>query len=145
MHSEATLSLYAMVNRIAKLCSKDTAGDGDKSGVVPVFALLFKQQGARIRMTDVSQYLMITKPAATQAVNKLVEKGLVERISDENDRRLVYIQPTQTGKEVFEQEIETRLAFVDRVIARLGDQDANMLVSLLDRFLSEAAAELEDQ
>lgn len=144
MHSEATLSLYSMVNRIAKLCSKDVSCDGDKSGIMPVFALLFKKAGGRVRMTDISEYLMITKPAATQAVNKLVEKGMVERVSDEHDRRVVYIQPTQTGKNIFEQEIEMRLAFVDRVVERMGEADAKRLVALLDRFLIEAAAEAEE-
>jgi len=144
VHSEATLSLYSMVNRIAKLCSRDVSCDGDKSGIMPVFALLFKETGGCVRMTDISQYLMITKPAATQAVNKLVEKGLVERVSDEHDRRVVYIQVTENGKMVFEREIEKRLAFVDRVVARMGDADADQLVVLLDRFLFETAAEIEE-
>jgi len=144
MHSEATLSLYSMVNRIAKLCSKDVSCDGDKSGIMPVFALMFKKAGNRVRMTDISKYLMITKPAATQAVNKLVENGLVERVSDAHDRRVVYIQPTENGRNVFEQEIEMRMAFVDRVVERMGETDANMLVALLDRFLWEAAAEIEE-
>lgn len=144
MHSEATLSLYSMVNRIAKLCSKDVSCDGDKSGIMPVFALLFKKAGGRVRMTDISEYLMITKPAATQAVNKLVEKGMVERVSDAHDRRVVYIQPTETGKNIFEQEIENRMAFVDRVVERMGEADAKRLVALLDRFLIEAAAEAEE-
>ena len=145
MHSEATLSLYAMLSRIEKLCRKDAACEGDKTGALPVFAMAFRGENIRVRMTDISRHLMITKPAATQAVNKLVERGLLKRVSDEHDRRVVYIQPTEAGRHAFEQEIETRLAFVDRVIARLGEQDASMLISLLDRFLSEAAAELEDQ
>lgn len=145
VHRKATLSLYSMVDRVGKLCRKDNVCDGDKTGLIPVLGLLFREAGdgdQRVRMTDVSRHLLITKPAATQAVNRLVERGLVERVSDESDRRLVYIRPTEKGKELFEKELEKKLAFTDRVVARMGEENANQLVELLDRFLTEAWMEL---
>lgn len=147
MHSEATLSLYSMVDRVGKLCRKDSSCDGEKSGMIPAFGLLFNElngENQRVRMTDVSKYLLITKPAATQAVNRLVERGLVERVSDESDRRVVYIQPTDAGKELFQRELEIKLAFIDHVVERMGKTDADRLVELLDRFLTEAWMLLEE-
>ena len=97
-----------------------------------------------MRMTEISRQLMITKPAATQAVGKLVEKGLVERVQDENDRRVVYIRPTRLGETAFEEELEKKLEFMDHAVKRMGEEDANQLASLLNRFLTAAEEELEE-
>jgi len=149
VHLMATQSLYSMMGKVAKLLQKEVGCEGEKAGVIPLFGLLFQKMRCsgldRIRMTDVSRQLMVTKPAATQAVNKLVEKGLIERVNDENDRRVVCIQPTEQGRAVFEQELEKRLAFMDRAVERMGEEDANQLVVLLDRFLSAVADELEEK
>ena len=99
----------------------------------------------RMRMTDVSRQLMITKPAATQTVNKLVEKGLIERVQDENDRRVVYIRPSRAGTVIFERELEKRLDFMDRAVQRMGEADANQLVLLMDRFLCAVSDEVEEK
>lgn len=148
LHLMATQSLYATIERIGKLCQKGVDCEGDKAGVMPLFGLLFAKMRAagyeRIRMTDVSRQLMITKPAATQAVNKLVEKGLVERVNDENDRRVVYIRPSEGGRRIFEDELEKKLMFIDRAVNRMGEEDANQLVALMDRFLSAVSDELEE-
>ena len=147
MHHEATLSLYSMTDRVGKLCRRDLSGDGDKFAAAPIFALLFREmnQGSqRVRMTDVSKFMLITKPAATQAVNRLVEKGLVERVSDESDRRVVYIQPTEAGKAFFQRELDHKLNMVDRVVDRMGEENVNQLVGLLDQFLSEASTLMEE-
>ena len=149
MHLKATQSLYAMLEKVGTILQTAVAGEGEKAGILPLFALMFQKMrmdGADcIRMTDVSRQLMITKPAATEAVNKLVEKGLVERVHDENDRRVVYIRPTGEGWAVFEQELEIRLSFVDCAVRRMGEEDADQLIVLMDRFLSAVADELEEK
>lgn len=148
MHLQATLSLYGMIGKIGKLFQKGACCDGEKAGVIPLFGLLFhkmKESGAQhVRMTEISRQLMITKPAATQAVGKLVEKGLVERVQDENDRRVVYIRPTRLGETAFEEELEKKLEFMDRAVKRMGEEDANQLASLLNRFLTAVEEELEE-
>ena len=97
-----------------------------------------------VRMTDISRRLMISKPAATQVVNRLVESGLVERASDENDRRIVYIRATDAGRAFYEQEINKSMNLIDRVIERMGEDNANELVVQLDRFFNAFTAESED-
>lgn len=149
MHLKATQSLYSIIGKVGKLIRREAVCEGEKAGVIPLFGMLFRKMRADgmdcIRMTDVSRQLMITKPAATQAVNKLAEKGLVERVHDAHDRRVVYIRPTPEGNAVFEQELEVRLEFMDRAVKRMGEEDANQLVVLLDRFLSTVSDELEEE
>lgn len=149
MHSEETRALFALVERIGKICHREAACEGEKNAGMAAFGLLFQlrleENIPRVRMSDVSRYMMISKPAATQAVNRLVEKGLVERVNDESDRRVVYIQPTEAGRRLFDEELDKRLSFMDRVLERMGVQEAAMLTRLLDRFFYAIAAESEEK
>jgi DNA-binding MarR family transcriptional regulator len=51
------------------------------------------------RMGDISAYLGRGMPSATSMVDRLVGKGLVERIEDSSDRRVVACRLTPPGKE----------------------------------------------
>lgn len=148
MHLMATRMLYDIIGKVGRILQRECGCDGEKNGAAPLFAMLFhkmRQDGEDcIRMTEVSRRLMITKPAATQAVGRLVEKGLVERVNDQNDRRAVCIRPSQLGQEFFEKELEIRLEFVDRAMERMGEKDATLLVELLNRFLNAVEEELEE-
>jgi len=44
-----------------------------------------------------SQFLKVSKPAITRAINRLSELGMVRRKIDDNDRRSVLIQRTVKG------------------------------------------------
>ena len=148
MHSTATRSLYALVDRLAKLGRSQVFGDAETPGALATFALLFQEKWSNgetlVRMTDVSRQLLISKPAATQTVNRLVERGLVERVSDENDRRVVYIRATEAGRNFFETQMDKNLDLVDRVVVRMGEDDANKLAALLNHFFDAITAETED-
>ena len=52
-------------------------------------------------MGTVSKRLMITMGTLTTSVNRLVEKGYVTRYRNENDRRVVLLNLTGKGEEVF--------------------------------------------
>ncbi len=147
MHSEATRSLFSMVERLTALGREQVFGDPNTLSVMAPLNLIFKDQWSDgeglVRMTEASRRMMISKPAATQVINRLVELGLVERASDENDRRVVYIRPTEAGRAFYEREIDKSLSMVDRVIARMGEGEAHQLVLLLGRFFDAFDAETE--
>ena len=54
------------------------------------------------RMTDIAIYIGRALSATTTVVDRLVERGLVDRVSDPNDRRLVMCELTDTGRQVLE-------------------------------------------
>ncbi len=55
------------------------------------------------RMGSISTYLGSTLSSATSIVDRLVERGLVERGQDPDDRRVVTCRLTQSGQEAIEQ------------------------------------------
>ena len=54
-------------------------------------------------MGNISNYLGSTLSSATSIVDRLVDKGLVERAPDPEDRRVVICRLTEMGREAVEQ------------------------------------------
>src|SRR6185312_1338742 len=54
------------------------------------------------RITELAAEERVTQPAITLLVNRLTERGLVQRIPDLTDRRAVLVSLTAAGDEVFE-------------------------------------------
>ncbi len=58
-------------------------------------------QGPR-RMSELAEALSIALSSATSMIDRLLNKGLVERIPDSHDRRLVLCQLTRHGRDEME-------------------------------------------
>lgn len=145
MNADEMRVLYSVMSRIGKLNRRQDMSEKEKSCDLVSFGLLFAgEQREQIRMTDVSRFMMVSKPAATQAVNRLVEQGYVERVDDPNDRRVVYIQPTEAGKRCFEEELELRMAVMRRAVARIGEERGMLLADILTDFLDALLIETEE-
>ena len=69
---------------------------------MPQARTLFFLNNGPARMSDLSAYLGSGMPSATSMIDRLVKKGLVERIQDASDRRVVACQLTAEGREVAE-------------------------------------------
>jgi DNA-binding MarR family transcriptional regulator len=86
--------------------------------------LLMKLEAApeqRLRMVDVSSSLQLSKSGVTRLVDRLAERGLVERAPCPKDRRVVYAGLTEQGR---------------RSVAEAGPIFVAGLVDLLGRRLS---------
>jgi len=51
-----------------------------------------------VGMGQIAEQLQVTQPTATGVIDRLVERGLVERASDPSDRRKVRVKLTETGR-----------------------------------------------
>lgn len=138
MQSEITRYVYSLMNRLSRVGRKQFSNE-DTCADPAMMAMIFcpGEDGCarKIRMTDISRQLMISKPAATQAIGRLVELELVERIRDEADRRVVYIQTTKKGLELFESKLNERLSILEQAIDRVGLEKVQQLGALLDEFV----------
>ncbi len=69
---------------------------------MPQARTLFFLNDGPARMSDLSAHLGSGMPSATSMIDRLVKKGLVERIEDASDRRVVACRLTSEGKEAVE-------------------------------------------
>lgn len=92
-----------------------------------------------ISMKDVAHLLSITPASATSLVNGLVQMGVLERIADRNDRRIIRLRATAYGKKKLNETDYKAKRELKRIFLQLTDNDrSNMTVVLekLSRILS---------
>ncbi len=94
-----------------------------------------------VRMSQLSQMLGATVSTMTGIVDRLLERGLVERKADAEDRRIVLVQASDMGRaevgKLFSMGREHMAALLDHVSA----DDLAIIARAMD-ILHQAAAEL---
>lgn len=88
----------------------------------------------QMRMSDISDDLGISKPAATQLVAKMFRQGMLERVHCPNDKRSVLVRMTpKAASQLHELLDRLNTIFLD-VVDDMGEEDAKEFDRLLSRF-----------
>lgn len=91
-------------------------------------------------MNRLSHETMLSQPTITGLVDKLEERGLVERVRNNEDRREVLIAITAKGSGVLAKGVELHKQFVRHIFSTLGNDEMAQLGALLKQVadMSEA-------
>lgn len=98
--------------------------------------VLAKHEGKRIISTQLAKRLGVTRSAVSQMVNKLEARGIVNRVPDEIDRKIAYIELSDHAKEYYEEEKKVYCDFVGKVVDKFGEDNLNELFRLYGEFIS---------
>ncbi len=82
-----------------------------------------EDKGFSITPSDLSNSLKSSKPATSRMLNLVEDKGFIVRTSKKNDRRIVYIQLTELGLKVLDEEVERFKILIEKVINKMGKED----------------------
>ncbi len=99
--------------------------------------------GGSTGVSEIGEQLGVTNAAASQAVDRLVGLGLIERTEDPEDRRAKRLILTQKGRALIEQGIEARSKWIEDVTDTLTPEQQNMIISALT-LLTQAARKTEE-
>ncbi|MBN1689489.1 MAG: MarR family transcriptional regulator [Dehalococcoidia bacterium] len=94
-----------------------------------LFYISGKPQGVSVK--DLAGTLGVTPGAVSQFVDALVEKGLLNREEDPDDRRLLRIKLTEFAAGKFREFRKDYFATVSRVFDLLSDEELQQLTELL--------------
>lgn len=95
-------------------------------------------RGGPQRITELAARERVTQPAITLLVNRLAERGWVERVADPTDGRAVLVSMTAAGEEVFERLRAEYRALLHEEMASLEDGEVETLaaaVAILDKVI----------
>jgi DNA-binding MarR family transcriptional regulator len=95
-------------------------------------------RGGPRRITELAAEERVTQPAITLLVNRLTERGWVERVPDPSDGRAVLVSLTTAGEEVFERLRAEYRALLHEEMASLEDGEVETLaaaVAILDKLI----------
>jgi DNA-binding MarR family transcriptional regulator len=81
--------------------------------------------------SELARSSMISTGGATMRMDGLEESGLIRRVRDREDRRLVYAELTDKGLAVIDEAIERHLGLLNRLLSDLSERERRQLAWLL--------------
>lgn len=82
--------------------------------------------------------LKLSKPSVTAIVDKLTDKGYVEKCQSDEDKRSFHVHLSTKGKKLVKMHNETHQRIADLFIQQLNERDLKALVALLNKVVSKA-------
>jgi DNA-binding MarR family transcriptional regulator len=90
-----------------------------------------RRQGAPFRMpaTELARESLLSSGAMTNRIDRLEDRGLVEREPDPDDRRGVLVELTEAGRTLVDKAIEARLGVANAQLANLTGRERRAISS----------------
>ena len=108
---------------------------------MPACALLMKLQLREAEgetggtwLSEMREYLCVSKAAVSQMLNSLEKHGLVTRETDPNNRRVVIVKLTEAGREKIEEYERIFDDFIGVLVDRFGEKDTREIIRLIYKF-----------
>ena len=95
------------------------------------------------RMGNIAGHLSTSMSSATSMIDRLVDKGLVERAPDASDRRVVTCQLTDRGREEMDRFSRIHQLRLTRMAGRLTMEELQTVVDAMEILCSAAQRECE--
>jgi DNA-binding MarR family transcriptional regulator len=105
--------------------------------------LLIARPGQRFKVTDVADFLGVTNAAASRAIDRLVQRGLIDRSVSPEDRRAVDLSLTPASRQLLDRFTEARNRELLSVLEDYPAEKLETAMELLDE-LSVRLARLEE-
>lgn len=141
----APMQVIGRVSRLSRLIdrtlSENFAQHGIESWMYDVLATL-RRSGEPYELTagDLVHQTMVTTGAITNRLDRLEERGLVERAADPDDRRKVIVRLTVEGLELVDEVVRGHLATEGEILSELTRSQIDQLA----RFLRKILISLDD-
>jgi DNA-binding MarR family transcriptional regulator len=94
---------------------------------------VLREQGS-MPMNRFCKETLLSQPSITGIIDKLEDRGFVERVRSREDRREVLIAITSKGDHAYQKAKELHRQFVERTLSNLKPGEVDQLVALFKKF-----------
>jgi DNA-binding MarR family transcriptional regulator len=121
------------IERLLRDVSKEMRRKGreilvDFSITPPQFeALLLLQEHGDLTIGELSQKMYLAYSTTTDLVDRMERNELVERVRDQNDRRVVRLHMCEKGKELIEKVLYTRRDYIMKALSSVDKETLTLL------------------
>ncbi len=102
-----------------------------------------KEDGISAR--ELAESINVTPGAITQFADTLIERGLIRRDEDPDDRRIVRIRLTESGRNQFKELRREFLASATQALEVLSNEEIRQVIELLTKVSSRSRAKEHKQ
>lgn len=138
-HHEAMLNIVHTANQLSLLGAAFFRGyDLTEAQWNVLFALKYKQ--AELTQSDLGKRLVVTRASITSVLDRLEQKGLVERRSVPGNRRIYHVELTRKGQALVEQLEPLYRNEVHGALQGFTEEDLRVFVNYLERVRANTKA-----
>jgi len=105
------------------------------------FVTIKKLAGGIASVTDLARAAELNPGAMTRLLDRLEDKGLIERVADPEDRRALHIHLTDAGVAIWRDIDQCGQRVHDRAFGDMAQDDRNQLLRLLERVRDNLSTE----
>jgi DNA-binding MarR family transcriptional regulator len=93
-------------------------------------------------VTNFCEMMQLSPAGASQMIERMVQQAVVQRAETPGDRRVRLVSLTGQGRQVVEESIAARQAWVEQLVAGLSAEEGERVMEAL-KILNEQASKLE--
>jgi DNA-binding MarR family transcriptional regulator len=127
------IRVYGLVKRVQEPYFARFGITGSQWGVMRTLQRAEKEGLPGLRLTDLSDRLLIRPPSVTGVIDRMQRQGLVARSASETDLRSKYVSLTAAGRELVERVLESHAARHRELLGGLNPKDVLRLRELLNQ------------
>lgn len=97
------------------------------------YTLRYIYQAGSCNSSELAEVFDVKKSAITAIINRMWEKGLIQRTRDEDDRRIVYLTLTDKGNELY-LKVEQRIhKLVESLISQFDQSEISQFIETYEK------------
>ncbi|MGD0115418.1 MAG: MarR family transcriptional regulator [Dehalococcoidia bacterium] len=133
--------VYAVSAIMRKASDRALAPWGVSVSQAPVLVVL-REAGSPLTISEIARQLYLETPSITTMVDRLAERGYVERLKDRKDRRKTPVRLTKAGKQLVDSIREPGKQLQEEMFGVLGRKERETLRSILQKFRDANASRI---
>jgi DNA-binding MarR family transcriptional regulator len=116
----------------------------DRTFIFRIFIIL-ERSATSPTMGELSTELGIPLSSATRIVDGLVSANFIERIQDANDRRVVRVQMSKAGQEIYQTAMDFNKQRISHMLSNFTPEEQTQLLYLMNKLFDSLTAETETE
>ena len=132
---ERALKLFIVLSRATKVISEESNKIIEQFGLNPTeFGVLeLLHHRGRQPIQKIGQKILLRSGSMTYVVNRLEEKGYLQRIFCEEDKRITYIEITDVGVSLVEEIFPDHVKKIESLMSGLSKEEQEQTIELVKK------------
>ncbi|HLR10906.1 MAG TPA: MarR family transcriptional regulator [Sporosarcina sp.] len=132
---ERALKLFIVLSRATKVISEESNKIIEQFGLNPTeFGVLeLLHHRGRQPIQKIGQKILLRSGSMTYVVNRLEEKGYLQRIFCEEDKRITYIEITDAGVSLVEEIFPDHVKKIESLMSGLSKEEQEQTIELVKK------------
>ena len=151
MSKELQNELVQAMFRLKKMMNRGLGRDTNNINITMSEFILMREVAENTKdvynpsaLTEVREYLSVSKAAVSQMLNSLEKRGYILREIDPNNRRNIIVILTDEGRTAFEKRNQEFYDRFEMVIRGIGEKDVSLFIAMINK-MSDAMGNFEEE